>query len=284
MNKKKSNPSSPKGLTLNLLPGLPEHFAEHVLDYETELDLDCNINTILKLMELYKSAIEYYESINDPKYIHYQERLHNLLARKDVITLLNVGSPTSVSKLTPGEIIKKMQDQVAIRQRYRSYQVNMFMTKCLTENRDAESAMKKHNSENNLVRAKAIENLRLQEEESLEMKIEARRRRSGTPIESFNRTMSSNSFTRISKMDKYREELENIIEKCAEEKNSMIKDIKKKYKEEIKQVKQIGGEGQIINDMISQMKQSLKLEIIEIEKKIREKKNKMVDEIKLGYN
>lgn len=54
MNKKKSNPSSPKGLALNLLPGLPEHFAEHVLDYETELDLDCNINTILKLMELYK--------------------------------------------------------------------------------------------------------------------------------------------------------------------------------------------------------------------------------------
>lgn len=177
-----------------------------------------------------------------------------------------------------------MQDQVAVRQRYRSYQVNMFMTKCLTESRDAESAMKKHNSENNLVRVKAIENLRLQEEESLELKIEARRRRSGTPIGSFNRTLSNNSFTRISKMDKYKEELENVIEKCVEERNSMVKDIKKKYKEEIKQVRQIGGDGQIINDMIAQMKQNLKLEISEIEKKIREKKNQMVDELKSGYN
>ncbi|OMJ92574.1 hypothetical protein SteCoe_4583 [Stentor coeruleus] len=284
MNKKKSNPSSPRGLALNLLPSLPEHFAEHVLDYEIELDLDCNINTILKLMELYKSAIEYYESVSDPKYIHYQERLHNLLARKDVITLLNAGSPTSVSKLTPSEIIKKMQDQVALRQRHRAHQVNMFMTKHLTESRDAESAMKKHNSENNLVSVKVIENLRHQEDENLELKIEARRRRSGTPIESFNRTLSNNSFTRISKIDKYKEDLENVIEKCVEDKNNMIKDVKKKYKEEIKQVRQIGGDGQIINDMIAQMKKNLKSEISEIEKKIREKKNQMVEELKSGYN
>lgn len=54
MNKNKSNPTSPRILVLNPLPNLPEHFAENVLEYETELDLDCNIGTILKLMELYK--------------------------------------------------------------------------------------------------------------------------------------------------------------------------------------------------------------------------------------
>ena len=52
MNKKKSNPTSPR-LALNSTPGLPEHFAELVLDFETELDLDCTLATVLKLMELY---------------------------------------------------------------------------------------------------------------------------------------------------------------------------------------------------------------------------------------
>ena len=53
MLKRKSNPSSPRNLNINTHPTLPEHFAESVLDYETELDLDCNISKILKLMELY---------------------------------------------------------------------------------------------------------------------------------------------------------------------------------------------------------------------------------------
>lgn len=209
--------------------------------------------------------------------------MHNLLARKDVITLLNAGSPSAVSKLKPNEIIKKMQEQLAVRQRYRAHQVNMFMTKCLTESRDAETVMKKHSSENTLVRVKAIENIRHQESENLELKIEARRRRSGTPVDSFSRTLSFNSTNRINRMEKYKEELENIIEKCVEERTRIVKEIKKKYKEEIKQVRLIGGDGKLINEMISQMKQNLKSEISEIEKEIREKKNQMVDELKANY-
>lgn len=53
MNNKKSNPTSPRNVVLATIPALPQHFAEQVLDYETELDLDCNIQTVLKLMELY---------------------------------------------------------------------------------------------------------------------------------------------------------------------------------------------------------------------------------------
>lgn len=52
MNRRKSNPTSPRG-TQTMIPELPSHFAEHVLDYETDLDLDCKIETVLKLIELY---------------------------------------------------------------------------------------------------------------------------------------------------------------------------------------------------------------------------------------
>lgn len=53
MNYNKSNPTSPRNCGLGMGPGLPEHFAEQVLDFETEMDLDCSIGTVLKLMELY---------------------------------------------------------------------------------------------------------------------------------------------------------------------------------------------------------------------------------------
>ena len=51
--KRKSNSSDPRMLRPKTKLSLPERFAEQVLDNETELDLDCNIGTIVKLIELY---------------------------------------------------------------------------------------------------------------------------------------------------------------------------------------------------------------------------------------
>jgi hypothetical protein len=51
--KRNSAKSSPRGLAIKTYPTLPEHFADQVLEYETQLDLDCTISTIMKLMELY---------------------------------------------------------------------------------------------------------------------------------------------------------------------------------------------------------------------------------------
>ena len=218
----------------------------------------------------------------DPKYLHYQERLHNLLARKDVITLLNVGSPTTVSKLKPNEIVKRMQEEIAHRQRHRSHQVGLLMSHYLPQNRDIEKIIVKHRSENNLTSAKVKENIRSQETPELEQRIEARRRRSGTPVAGITRALSINSL-RMSRIDKYQEEIENIVEKCVEEKDAKVKELKKKYKEDIKQVKLIGGSDGIIAQVINEMKQNLKSEINEIEKAIREKKKEMIEEIKTKY-
>jgi len=54
MKNKKSNPTSPR---LDMGPKLPDHFAEQILDLETEVDLDCNLATVLKLMELYSVLV-----------------------------------------------------------------------------------------------------------------------------------------------------------------------------------------------------------------------------------
>jgi hypothetical protein len=177
-----------------------------------------------------------------------------------VITLLNVGSPTAVARLRPGELIKKMQEQVAVRQKYRVQQVNMFMAKGLIENRDAENAIKKHLSENNLVRVKVIENIRNQETAELELRAEERRKRSG----SLNRTFTVNSGGRTDRINKYQEEIEQAIEKCSEEREERVRGVKKKYKDEIKELRGLGGDGEIIGRVIEEMKVALKKEITEI--------------------
>jgi hypothetical protein len=194
-----------------------------------------------------------------------------------------VGSPTSVAKLKPNEILKKMQEEVAQRQRHRAYQVNMYMNNCHPENRDIEKMLTKNRSDNHLVSTRVIENLRNQESPDLELRVEARRRRSGTPgSKGFNRTFSINS-TKLAKIDQFQTEIESVIEKCSQERDSKIKEIKKKYKEEIKQMKLLGGTEGIISKVLDEIKVNMKSEIAEIEKNIREKKKGMIEEIKSNY-
>ena len=226
--------------------------------------------------------MEHYESKSDPKYLHYQERLNNLLARKDVITLLNVGSPSSVARLKPNQIIKKMQEEVAQRQKIRSHQVNMYMIHCFPETKEIDEMLVRHRSDNTLASVKVKENLRRQESDTLAERAEARRRKSGTPTIGITRALSINS-ARNSKIEKYQEQIENIVEKCVEERDTMVKEVKKKYKEEIKQVRLIGGTEDIITQVINEMKQNLKSEVKEIERSVREKKKQMIEEIKGNF-
>ena len=64
------------------------------------------------------------------------------------------------------------------------------------------------------------------------------------------------------------------------ERNIKVKGLKRKYKDEIKQIKLIGGSSEIISQVITEMKRKLKSEINEIDKEIREKKKEMIEEIK----
>ena len=54
-----------------------------------DLDYFCNLNTLKQLLELYSQAVEYFESLNDPRHMQYQERMQNLLMRRDVLAVMN---------------------------------------------------------------------------------------------------------------------------------------------------------------------------------------------------
>jgi hypothetical protein len=48
---------------------LPARFAERILQLEMDLDYHCNLGTLKQLLELYSQAIEFFESLNDPRHM-----------------------------------------------------------------------------------------------------------------------------------------------------------------------------------------------------------------------
>lgn len=55
---------------------LPENFAERVLDLETNIEMgQFQIEDVDRLLELYSEAVQYYNSIVDKKYLHYEHKM-----------------------------------------------------------------------------------------------------------------------------------------------------------------------------------------------------------------
>lgn len=68
---------------------LPENFFEKVLDYELNLKRSFTMNTLQELVNLYSTAIEYYESLEDNRYKDYQNRLNILLSQPEILKSMN---------------------------------------------------------------------------------------------------------------------------------------------------------------------------------------------------
>jgi hypothetical protein len=68
-----------------VVKSLPENFFEKVLDLELRIKREFNMNLLQELINYYSTAIEYYESKEDPKFKDYQNRLNSLLAQPDIL-------------------------------------------------------------------------------------------------------------------------------------------------------------------------------------------------------
>jgi len=74
-----------------------------------DLDYSCSLATLKQLLQLYSTAIEHYESIEDPRFLQFQERMQNLLMRRDVLDIMSKGNQEE-SKVTSEDIAKKKNE------------------------------------------------------------------------------------------------------------------------------------------------------------------------------
>ena len=75
-------------------PTLPPNFAMKIIEKEIELEKSWSHTIIGELVEFYSQAIEFYNYNNDPKCYDYQDRMHKMLLKPQVMSSLSNSNST----------------------------------------------------------------------------------------------------------------------------------------------------------------------------------------------
>ena len=114
---------------------LPDDFFEQILACEIQLKKGFSMNTLRKLINLYSKAVEYFESINDPRYMRYSKSLQVLLLQPQIVKQINMQTKKGKIKVHKQERKKKILDEFKN------------VDKKFTNNKDAKDIMSKINKE-----------------------------------------------------------------------------------------------------------------------------------------
>ena len=90
---------------------LPDDFFEQILACEIQLKKGFSMNTLRKLINLYSRAVEYYESINDPRYMRYSKSLQVLLLQPQIVKQINMQTKKGKIKVHKQERKKELLDE-----------------------------------------------------------------------------------------------------------------------------------------------------------------------------
>lgn len=278
------------------------NFAEEVLELEGELDFNCSLSTVQRLMQLYTEAIEYYESIKDAKYLHYQERMQKLLTRHDVIRIIK--TPHNASATPPPqdkELIEKRKEESQTKQRLRSRQLNYQLNPHLSGERTAQQALKTHSNEASNLSQQLRQNLKSQHD-SLNSRLRERQSRSRnasmTPVRQPSKDLRSSfapenhsrpSLTEesdrsggmpsSSPFDLFESQVEAIMEKFVESKMKVRKEIESKYEEELEEIKKMG-DASVFKSLYEEMKKNKEQEIETAMKDLEEKRKAEISAVR----
>ena len=90
--KSKSAANSSSTVAKGKVEGLPKDFFDTVLDCEVKLKQKFDMKVLQKLIDYYSIAVGYYESINDPKFMIYNQSLSLLFSQPEVKQYLTSGN------------------------------------------------------------------------------------------------------------------------------------------------------------------------------------------------
>ena len=91
---------------------LPPNFFEQVLVCEIQMKKGFSMVTLQKLINYYSQAIEYYESINDPRFARYSKSLQLLLMQPEVMKHINLQTSKGKIKVQKQERKKVVMNEM----------------------------------------------------------------------------------------------------------------------------------------------------------------------------
>ena len=107
---KKDSQSQRTGKTK--ITSLPPNFFEQVLVCEIQMKKGFSMVTLQKLINYYSQAIEYYESINDPRFARYSKSLQLLLMQPEVMKHINLQTSKGKIKVQKQERKKAVMNEL----------------------------------------------------------------------------------------------------------------------------------------------------------------------------
>ena len=94
------------------ITSLPPNFFEQVLVCEIQMKKGFSMATLQKLINYYSQAIEYYESINDPRFARYSKSLQLLLMQPEVMKHINLQTSKGKIKVQKEERKKAVMNEL----------------------------------------------------------------------------------------------------------------------------------------------------------------------------
>ena len=94
------------------ITSLPPNFFEQVLVCEIQMNKGFSMVTLQKLINYYSQAIEYYESINDPRFARYSKSLQLLLMQPEVMKHINLQTSKGKIKVQKQERKKEVMHEL----------------------------------------------------------------------------------------------------------------------------------------------------------------------------
>lgn len=289
----------------------PADLANSIIEKEIELEKDPSLILINDLIILYTKAVEHYETQDNPKYLDFQERMHKMLLRPEILSILQNNNTKDSSKasvntekrsLSPNKkSVNTEKKGLEIRkEQAEDDRKNLAcqLTNVLSNGSSCLNLIKSVNENTEIALVKIVESIKEQDLE-LEKRVAMRKR---------NRYAKSQNFSMISKKsqmgdnnesyieegdttctksslftaddiikenhEKFEKRLEVLMEQNLSERALKILEIKMSYESQISELSEGGG---LLNLVVNELKKNMNEEITRI---IEFYDNKRKEEIK----
>lgn len=279
--------------------------AQMIMEKEFELEKNPDLNILQGLIGIYKQIIEYYEEVENPKHLDYQERLQKIFLRPSVLKLMQEDHQKQRFSKKNSGLFRRHTESFS-----HAHEKNTHKAHTLSAVRQrlgpdsppnqkvVTRIMENQHKRTEQVTTKAVSDLQSQETSLRERLANRRQKGLNTSTDSsffsssFSLYSSRKSFTNdsfclefesdksagASALSSLHERIEKIIEDSYTEKTEKISSIKIKYQS---QIAELDAEGDICREVVEALKQNMALEIEEISRRLDDKRKEMIREVKL---
>ena len=253
---------------------LPIDFADQVLKLEISVDVESSMDSLRSLLELYsvfciQQAIEFYESIRDPKYKYYQDRMMEILQKQNNLLLASNEEPCPRPSAISGLVQQRQADKTIKQHEEATHYMSRQMSINLQSQNDSMVSRFINRKSRNI---------------SAEPKFPIKTEIFGKNFQYHKRRSSegesdkSGGVSLTKEAEDFERELEEIMEQSVLEKIEKTQEIKKKYKSQIEEIQKM--KGQLMDQLVKELQRGMQEELSVLESMLEDKRKVAIKKIR----